>query len=122
VIAKKTKAALQEAQLSVIGCLGETLQEFESGQTEQVIYRQLKAYADVLTSWDRFVMYACLWSPLPSDFFLQRLRASLGYWHWQDSHAGARAAGAQLAAQLARDKRQRSDRSFCAYSLRRFAS
>jgi triosephosphate isomerase len=63
VVAKKTSAALAERQLSVIGCLGETLQEFESGQTEQVIYRQLKAYADVLTNWDRFIIaYEPVWA------------------------------------------------------------
>jgi len=54
-IAKKTTYAMGVG-LSVIGCLGETLAEFEAGQTEQVIYTQLKAYAGVVKDWNKFVL------------------------------------------------------------------
>lgn len=43
-IAKKTAHAL-ELGLNVIGCLGETAAEFDAGKTEEVVYRQLAAYA-----------------------------------------------------------------------------
>jgi triosephosphate isomerase (TIM) len=55
VVAKKTARAL-ETGVGVIGCLGETLAEFDAGHTEQVVARQLKAYADVLKDWSHFVM------------------------------------------------------------------
>lgn len=45
-IAKKTAHAL-EIGLHVIGCLGETAAEFDAGKTEEVVYRQLAAYAGV---------------------------------------------------------------------------
>lgn len=43
-IAKKTAHAL-EIGLHVIGCLGETAAEFDAGKTEEVVFRQLAAYA-----------------------------------------------------------------------------
>jgi len=62
VVAKKTARAL-ETGLGVIGCLGETLAEFDAGHTEQVVSRQLKAYADVLKDWTHFVIaYEPVWA------------------------------------------------------------
>ena len=46
-VAEKTRAAL-DATLSVILCVGETLQERESGQTTAVVESQLKAVVDLL--------------------------------------------------------------------------
>jgi triosephosphate isomerase len=46
-VAEKTRAAL-DASLSVILCVGETLQERESGQTTAVVESQLKAVVDLL--------------------------------------------------------------------------
>jgi len=61
-IAKKTAYAMSVG-LSVIGCLGETLAEFEAGHTEQVIYTQMKAYAGVVKDWNKFVIaYEPVWA------------------------------------------------------------
>lgn len=49
-IAEKVAHALAEG-LRVIACVGETLQEREQGQTEAVVFRQIKAIADKVTDW-----------------------------------------------------------------------
>ena len=46
-IANKTRAAI-DANLSVILCVGETLQQREAGETAQVVEDQLKPVIDVL--------------------------------------------------------------------------
>jgi triosephosphate isomerase len=62
IIAKKTKKALSVG-LHVIGCLGETLSEREQNKTNEVITRQLKAYADVIQDWSKFVIaYEPVWA------------------------------------------------------------
>lgn len=38
-------------KLQVIACIGETLQEREAGQTEQVVFRQTKAIANAIDNW-----------------------------------------------------------------------
>jgi triosephosphate isomerase len=55
-VAKKTKAAIS-AGLSVILCIGETLEEREAGRTKEVCETQLKAVVDVLKEADwRYVL------------------------------------------------------------------
>jgi len=61
-IAQKVVHAL-EAGLKVIACIGETLQEREAGQTEAVVFRQMKAFADVLKDWSNVVVaYEPVWA------------------------------------------------------------
>ncbi|KAI6099267.1 Triosephosphate isomerase [Pisolithus croceorrhizus] len=56
-LAQKTKAAL-DGRLSVILCVGETLQEREAGQTTRVVEKQLRALVTVLieSEWGRVVI------------------------------------------------------------------
>lgn len=44
--------------MKVIGCLGETLEEREKGKTFEVVFRQIKAYANVIkeNEWNNFVI------------------------------------------------------------------
>lgn len=51
IVAQKTRAAL-DASLSVILCVGETLEQRESGQTAKVVEEQLKAAVDLLKESD----------------------------------------------------------------------
>ncbi|KAI6112305.1 Triosephosphate isomerase [Pisolithus croceorrhizus] len=63
-VAQKTKAAL-DGGLSVILCVGETLQEREAGKTTQVVENQLQAAAAVLneSDWGRVVIaYEPVWA------------------------------------------------------------
>ncbi|XP_059488541.1 triosephosphate isomerase [Neocloeon triangulifer] len=61
-VADKTKHAL-EAGLKVIACIGETLAERESGQTEAVVFRQTQAIADKITDWSNVVLaYEPVWA------------------------------------------------------------
>jgi triosephosphate isomerase len=63
-VARKAARAL-EVGLSVVACLGESLQEFESSRTEEVVSRQLAAYARRLRAqdWSRFVIaYEPVWA------------------------------------------------------------
>jgi len=63
-VAEKTRAAL-DASLSVILCIGETLQERESGQTTKVVETQLQAAVDVLNEgdWSKIVVaYEPVWA------------------------------------------------------------
>ena len=59
-----TKAAYaQKNGLKVICCLGESLQERESGRFAEVLTRQLKAYADSIKNWDDAVIaYEPIWA------------------------------------------------------------
>lgn len=45
-VAEKTRVAI-DASLSVILCIGETLQEREAGETTKVVSEQLQAFVDV---------------------------------------------------------------------------
>ena len=60
-VAEKTCAAF-DASLCVILCVGETLQERESGQTAQVVETQLKAAVDLLkeNDWRSVAPITCL--------------------------------------------------------------
>ncbi|OIW05139.1 hypothetical protein TanjilG_02612 [Lupinus angustifolius] len=61
-IGKKAAYALSEG-LGVIACIGELLQEREAGKTFDVIFQQLKAYADAVPSWDNVVIaYEPVWA------------------------------------------------------------
>ncbi|KAK7345490.1 hypothetical protein VNO77_16094 [Canavalia gladiata] len=61
-IGKKAAYALSEG-LGVIACIGELLQEREAGKTFDVCFRQLKAFADTVPSWDNIVIaYEPVWA------------------------------------------------------------
>ncbi|KAL6432839.1 hypothetical protein ACFW04_006300 [Cataglyphis niger] len=61
-IADKVAHAL-EAGLKVIACIGEKLEEREAGKTEEVVYKQTKAIADKIKSWDNVVLaYEPVWA------------------------------------------------------------
>ena len=51
IVAQKTRAAL-DVSLAVILCVGETLEQRESGQTKKVVEEQLKAVVDLLKESD----------------------------------------------------------------------
>jgi triosephosphate isomerase (TIM) len=62
VVGAKVKIA-QASGLSVIACLGETLQQRESGVTTQVVTEQLKAIAANVADWDNIVIaYEPVWA------------------------------------------------------------
>ncbi|MBA0698211.1 hypothetical protein Goari_021711, partial [Gossypium aridum] len=61
-IGKKAAYALNEG-LGVIACIGELLEEREAGKTFDVCFRQLKAFSDVVPSWDNIVIaYEPVWA------------------------------------------------------------
>ncbi|XWS62673.1 hypothetical protein CRYUN_Cryun06bG0031100 [Craigia yunnanensis] len=61
-IGKKAAYVLNEG-LGVIACIGELLEEREAGKTFDVCFRQLKAFADVVPSWDNTVIaYEPVWA------------------------------------------------------------
>ncbi|XP_071841455.1 triosephosphate isomerase-like [Apostichopus japonicus] len=61
-IAEKVQHALSEG-LSVIACIGEKLSERESGLTEEVVFKQTKAIADVVSDWSKVVIaYEPVWA------------------------------------------------------------
>ncbi|KAG9118427.1 triosephosphate isomerase [Ceratobasidium sp. 392] len=61
-VADKTKAALA-AGLSVILCVGETLEEREAGKTIAVVERQLAAVAEKIKDWSKIVIaYEPVWA------------------------------------------------------------
>jgi triosephosphate isomerase len=62
IVADKTKAALA-AGLSVILCVGETLQEREAGTTVAVVERQLAAVREKVSDWSKIVIaYEPVWA------------------------------------------------------------
>ncbi|KAI4299893.1 hypothetical protein L6164_033314 [Bauhinia variegata] len=61
-IGKKAAYALSEG-LGVIACIGELLQEREAGKTFDVVFQQMKAFADSVPSWDNIVIaYEPVWA------------------------------------------------------------
>ncbi|CAM6127889.1 unnamed protein product [Calypogeia fissa] len=61
-IGKKAGYALSKG-LKVIACVGELLEEREAGKTNEVVFRQLKAYADAVPSWtDIVIAYEPVWA------------------------------------------------------------
>ncbi|WVO17707.1 triose-phosphate isomerase [Cryptococcus depauperatus] len=63
-VAEKVKAAI-DAGLSVIACIGESLEERESGKTKAVVERQLEAIAAAITAdaWkDIVIAYEPVWA------------------------------------------------------------
>ncbi|KAF8235207.1 triose phosphate isomerase [Tricholoma matsutake] len=64
IVAQKTRAAL-DASLNIILCIGETLEQRESGKTAEVCEEQLKAVIDVLkeSDWSKIVVaYEPVWA------------------------------------------------------------
>lgn len=61
-IAEKAAHAL-ESGLSVVACVGETLEEREGGETEEVVFRQTKIIAEMINNWTRIVIaYEPVWA------------------------------------------------------------
>ncbi|XP_051147195.1 triosephosphate isomerase, chloroplastic-like [Andrographis paniculata] len=61
-IGKKAAYALSLG-LGVIACIGELLEEREAGKTSDVCFRQMKAFADAVPSWDDVVVaYEPVWA------------------------------------------------------------
>ncbi|GMJ03566.1 triosephosphate isomerase, PLASTID ISOFORM TRIOSE PHOSPHATE ISOMERASE [Hibiscus trionum] len=61
-IGKKAAYALNEG-LGVIACIGELLEEREAGKTFDVCFQQLKAFSDVVPSWENIVIaYEPVWA------------------------------------------------------------
>ncbi|KAK4724524.1 hypothetical protein R3W88_027303 [Solanum pinnatisectum] len=61
-IGKKAAYALSQ-NVGVIACIGELLEEREAGKTFDVCFKQLKAFADALPSWDDVVIaYEPVWA------------------------------------------------------------
>ena len=62
VVAKKTKAGLEKG-LTVVLCIGETLQEREAGKTDEVTARQLAAVRKLVHTWSKIVVaYEPVWA------------------------------------------------------------
>ncbi|XP_052746645.1 triosephosphate isomerase [Bicyclus anynana] len=84
-IAEKVAHAL-EAGLKVIACIGETLEEREAGQTEDVVFRQTKALLPAIdTNWENVVLaYEPVWAigtgKTASPQQAQDIHASLRSW------------------------------------------
>lgn len=61
-IAEKVAHALAEG-LKVIACVGELLEERESGKTQEVVFRQTKFIADKVSDWSKVVIaYEPVWA------------------------------------------------------------
>ncbi|KAG6550687.1 hypothetical protein Mapa_007784 [Marchantia paleacea] len=61
-IGKKAAYALSNG-LKVMACVGELLEEREAGKTTEVVFEQLKAYADEVPSWkDVVIAYEPVWA------------------------------------------------------------
>nr|UKO95418.1 triosephosphate isomerase [Demodex canis] len=61
-VAEKVEHALEEG-LGVIACIGETLEERESGQTVNVLFKQMTALADKIKDWSKVVIaYEPVWA------------------------------------------------------------
>ncbi|KAK2586892.1 hypothetical protein KPH14_009829 [Odynerus spinipes] len=61
-VAEKVAHAL-EVGVKVIACIGEKLEEREAGKTEEVVFRQTKAIANKIKSWDNVVLaYEPVWA------------------------------------------------------------
>jgi len=61
-IAEKVAHALAEG-IKVIACVGELLEERESGKTQEVVFKQTKCIADKVTDWSKVVIaYEPVWA------------------------------------------------------------
>jgi len=83
-IAEKVGHALDEG-LSVIACIGELLEERESGKTTDVVFRQTKAIAGQVKDWSRVVLaYEPVWAigtgKTASPAQAQEVHAQLRQW------------------------------------------
>ncbi|PON84279.1 Triosephosphate isomerase [Trema orientale] len=62
IVGKKATYALSES-LGVIACIGDLSEEREAGKTSDVCFQQLKAFADIVPSWDNIVIaYEPVWA------------------------------------------------------------
>ena len=62
IVGQKEAYAISKG-LSVIGCIGESLKERESGRTMQVIYEQLEAMKKHISKWNKLVIaYEPVWA------------------------------------------------------------
>ncbi|XP_067006471.1 triosephosphate isomerase [Anabrus simplex] len=87
-VADKIAHALDEG-LSVIACIGEKLEEREAGQTEEVVYRQTKAFADKIKDWSRVVIaYEPVWAigtgKTATPKQAQEVHKKLRQWLWDN--------------------------------------
>lgn len=49
--------------MSVVACIGETLEEREAGQTEAVVAKQIKAIKEKICNWENVVIaYEPVWA------------------------------------------------------------
>jgi len=78
VVATKTRAAL-DAGLGVIVCVGESLAQRESGDTQAVVEQQLQAIASLLkpADWFSLCVYVLLTTTVQINFFSFSFRASI---------------------------------------------
>eukprot|EP00897_Mesotaenium_endlicherianum_P008519 jgi/Mesen1/7696/ME000405S06999 len=61
-IGTKATYALEQ-NLKVIGCVGELLEEREADKTTEVVFEQLRAFADHITNWENVVIaYEPVWA------------------------------------------------------------
>lgn len=61
-IGEKVKHAL-ESGLNVLPCIGEKLEERETGKTEEVVFRQMKHIAENINDWSKVVIaYEPVWA------------------------------------------------------------
>ncbi|ESP01108.1 hypothetical protein LOTGIDRAFT_238326 [Lottia gigantea] len=83
-IGQKTKYVLEEG-LGVIACIGEKLEERESNQTNEVVFRQTSAFAANISDWSKVVLaYEPVWAigtgKVASPEQAQEVHASLRKW------------------------------------------
>jgi hypothetical protein len=87
-VAQKTVAALMTS-LSVILCVGETLEERETGKTDQVVQEQLQAVVEVVKDGGWRYTYPFLTVLVSSNSTIQQncccVRTSVGNRDWQNS-------------------------------------
>jgi triosephosphate isomerase len=61
-VAEKVAHAL-ESGLNVVACVGETLEERAEGSTEEVVFQQTKAIAEMVNNWTKVVIaYEPVWA------------------------------------------------------------
>lgn len=84
-VARKVEHVLTTTKLSVILCIGELLEERESGKTMEVVARQMKAVQSSISAWSRVVVaYEPVWAigtgKVASPEQAQEVHANLRKW------------------------------------------
>ncbi|MCJ1402012.1 triosephosphate isomerase [Xylographa trunciseda] len=95
-VASKTKVAL-DSGLSVILCVGETLEQREAERTIEVVTQQLQAVANVVSDWSKIVIaYEPVWAigtgKVATTAQAQEVHAAIR--HWLSSNVSPEAAAA----------------------------